>query len=155
MARAKPYEEYVNEKTLEDIKNWKLQGQIDEWIYKKIGVGRDLAIRWKKAHKEFDDAFKKGKEELLLELEQTLYTRAKGYYITEVEEIEKVDFDIDTEQTYSRVVKRTKKTKYVWSDQCLMKALSILCPEKYREGYNAEDKDEKVASLLDKLDEML
>ena len=127
MARKKEYKDYVTDEIKEMIPKWKRQGQKDTWICSKIGVGKDLLIKWKKEHKEFDELFKNGQAQLLLELEETLYTRAKGSLIQERE---------ITNSDGRETIK--VKEKYIWSDKCLEMALKRLAPDVWGDKLNID-----------------
>ena len=135
MARGRPslkYEEIVTDEIKGMIPKWKRQGQTDEWIAKKIGVSKYKIQEWKKEFSSFSSLFKKGKDDLLLELEETLYTRAKGTYIQEEEIVE------------SPTGTTTKfKKRYVWSDKCLEMALKKLDPDKWGDKVSVDNDDLK------------
>jgi len=144
MAAKKHYKEYVKEEHFDLIPKWKRQGQKDDWVAKKIGIGKDLLIRWKKEHVEFRELFKKGTAELLLDLEETLYTRAKGY----IKNTKEYMLDKD-----GKPVKSTIKVKetFIWSDSNLQFALKKLDPEKWGDKKVEEEKiNIHISDLRDK-----
>jgi len=141
----KKYEDYITKEIKELIPKWKRQGQKDDWIAKKIGVGKNKIIDWKKERKEFRELFKMGTAELLLDLEETLYTRAKGHMVIE-KEITKDNEGKETVKT---------KEKYIWSDPCLSMALKKLDPDKWGDNQQEETQEEKLKRLLEKLDDRL
>lgn len=132
MASKKEYGEYVTKEVLENIPKWKRQGQKDTWIAKKIGIGITTLKKWKKNNASFASVFKKGTEDLLMELEETLYTRAKGSFIRDKE------YMLDKN---GKVIKDTIKVKekFIWSDSNLQFALKKLNPERW--GDNEEDRN--------------
>jgi len=111
MAKKKHYKDYVNKEVLTKIQAWRRDGKIEKDIFKAIGVGVHLANQWKKEHKEFSQALKKGLNESLMEVENAFYKRALGYYITEEEVTEETNGAGD-------IIKRTvkKKKRFIWSD---------------------------------------
>ena len=143
------YKSVVTKEVKEMIPKWKRQGQTDEWIAKKIGVGKLKLIEWKKEFPNFANLFKKGKADLLLELEETLYTRAKGHYV----EDEEITYNSDGSE-----VRKTKK-KFIWSDSNLQFALKKLDPDKWGDikediNINIETKNasiDKVKTTMSKL----
>lgn len=145
MSIRKKYEDYITKEIKELIPKWKRQGQKDDWIAKKIGVGKNKIIDWKKERKEFRELFKMGTAELLLDLEETLYTRAKGHMVIE-KEITKDNQGKETVKT---------KEKYIWSDPCLSMALKKLDPDKWGDNQQEETQEEKLKRLLEKLDDRL
>lgn len=132
MASKKEYKKYITDEVLENIPKWKRQGQKDTWIYKKIGIGKTLASKWKKEHEKFKEAFENGLNDLLMDLEETLYTRAKGYFVRDKE------FKLDKN---GKVINDTIKVKekFIWSDSNLQFALKKLNPERW--GDNEEDRN--------------
>jgi len=120
------YNEYITQEIKEEIPKWKRQGQTDRWIAKKLGIGITKLGEWRKEKPELAELFKKGREDLLLDLEETLYTRAKGYTRSNKE------YQLDEK---GRVIKSSIKVKetFIWSDSCLMMALRKLDPKKWGE----------------------
>jgi hypothetical protein len=63
-------------------------GNTSQGIADEIGVGLSTVELWKKQHKEFMDAIKKGRADLVTRLEGALYRRAEGYDTKEVEAVQ-------------------------------------------------------------------
>ena len=124
MARKYIFEEFVTDEIKELIPQWKRQGQKDEWIAKQIGIGITKLKDWKNEFPSFEALFKKGKAQLMLELEETLYTRAKGYTKSLRE------YRLDNNGKIIPQSIRIKET-YIWSDKCLEMALRKLAPDKW------------------------
>ena len=143
MACKKTYEDYITDEIKVLIPQWKRQGQTDDWIAKKLGVGKNKIIEWKKEQREFWELFKNGKEQLLLELEETLYTRAKGSLIQEKE---------ITTSGGRQTIKL--KEKYIWSDKCLEMALKRLAPEVWGDKLN-NDLNSEASKVFEELKEAL
>ena len=135
-------EDYIKKDDWYKITKWKQEGQNDDWISKQIGVGKDKLIEWKKENTEFSELFKNGRDKLLYELEQTLFTRAKGYYVTETEE------EINGN---GELIKEKKKTKYVWSDNCLSMALKQLDKNKWNDKEIGVISKENIKEILNQL----
>lgn len=55
------------------------QGYTDEEMASLIGISHDTFYRWCNEHKEFSEAKKRAKREIDLEIENSLFKRAKGY----------------------------------------------------------------------------
>jgi len=71
------------EPKLEMIKNWCRDGDIEETICEKLGVGVSTFGRYKLDYKELRDALKEGKETIDYEVENALLKRALGYSYVE------------------------------------------------------------------------
>lgn len=67
---------------LDEIAAIKKQGKTDKQIAEYLGIGVNTLIDNKKKHVELSEALKKGKNELVLQLESALYKRALGGYYT-------------------------------------------------------------------------
>ena len=131
MARKKEYSEYAKP-FLEDIVKWKEVGETDLKIHKKLHIGKTLACKWKNEFEEFRNAFKKGREELTVDLKHSLYQRAKGYFVEDTETY--------IEESDGKKKKRIhKKRRFIWSDKCMEMALNNLEPGKWN---NKQDEEE-------------
>lgn len=135
-------EDYIKKEDWYKITKWKQEGQTDDWIANVLGVGKNKIIEWKEENKEFKELFKNGREQLLYELEQTLFTRAKGYFIEETETVKNGD---------KEVIKETVKKKYVWSDNCLSMALKQLDKNKWNDKEIGVISKENIKEILNQL----
>ena len=86
MARKGLYHEWLKPDNLERLRGWARDGDTDEIIAKKIGINKGTIYDWKKRFPEFDDALKKGKEIVDIEVENALLNRAIGYDRWEIKE---------------------------------------------------------------------
>jgi DNA-binding XRE family transcriptional regulator len=77
IGRPSTYETHI-EPYLKEIKSWKLEGFTDEDIAKKLGINRQTFRKFKKEKQAFFDALKKSMEDLVLDVERSLYAKAKG-----------------------------------------------------------------------------
>lgn len=127
------FDEYVTQEIKDNIPKWKRQGQTDEWIAKNIGVGYAKLREWKKEFSAFSALFKKGKEDLMLELEETLYSRALGKNVEETETVT---------DGQGNVISVKSKTKHIWSDSNLQFALSRLDRKKWADAEREEFRKE-------------
>ncbi len=131
----KTYEEYCKPH-LEKIKEMKLGNYTDLEIYKWLGIGKDLAGRFKNKHEDFRKAFHEGKQALLCKLENTMYRRGEGYFIEEEEEVIEI-------RDGKKYVKKIKRKRWHSSDKCLVESVKKLDRET---GQNAwiEKTEQKV-----------
>jgi hypothetical protein len=118
-SRRKIYEEWITEDVKKKIPQWKKQGDTDEQIYKRIGVSRNIMIRWKKTYPEFAKLFEKGREELVLELRDSMFKRGLGY----TKKLK--EYKLDKEGKIDPASVKVKEI-YIHSDQCLFKSLAWL-----------------------------
>lgn len=108
---------------LDRIPKWRRDGLTEEQVAKRLGIAYSTLSLYKTKYSEILEALKKGKEELVEELEDSLYKRAMGF---EYEE---------TEITATRDGKRVKKVKkFIPPDVgALCFALKNLMPDKWRD----------------------
>lgn len=66
------------------VEGWARNGLTDEQIAKNLGIGLTTFYKHKKEQSEFNEALKKGKEVIDLEVENALLKRALGYEYKEV-----------------------------------------------------------------------
>ena len=81
MGRRSKYETHV-QPYLEDIRRWVIdlnEGQIAE----KLGITQASFDKYKKENEELQKALVMGKQDLAIELKDTLRKKAKGFYYTE------------------------------------------------------------------------
>ena len=71
---------------LDRIPKWRRQGMTEEQICKKLDVAVSTFSVYKNKYMELMEALKKGKEELIEELQDSLYKRALGYEYEEIKE---------------------------------------------------------------------
>ena len=129
---ATQYSDIITSKDdLEFVRKAKKAGLTNEQIYKKLGIGKDLGIKWRKEVFEFGEAFKKGREELTIDLKNTLYTRALGY----TKQLK--EFKLDENGSIDKSTVKVKEI-YVYSDACLLKSLSHLAKDEFGEIFKQE-----------------
>ncbi len=79
-----------------------IKGATNEEIAKAFGISTRTFIRWRQEHESLDKAVTGGKDVADSKVERSLYQRALGYQITDVEKI--LEFDTKTgEQKPARV----------------------------------------------------
>lgn len=78
------YAEWITADGLLQIEGWARDGLIDEQIAHNIGIARQTLYDWKKRYPDIDDALKRGKAPVDIEVENALLKRAKGFEYEEV-----------------------------------------------------------------------
>lgn len=81
------YEKWLLPENLTLIQGWRRDGLSDEQVAKNIGINRSTLYAWIDRYKEFSDAYKKGSETAIYEVENALFKSACGYDVTEAETI--------------------------------------------------------------------
>ena len=74
---------------LDNIKEWAASGLTNKQIANKLGMSESCYYKYKSTIAEFKESIKKGREEAIKELENTLFTSATGY-VRKVKKYEKV-----------------------------------------------------------------
>ncbi len=86
------YKEWITQDGLDRIRGYARDGYSDAQIAKNIGISRTYFYEWLKKYPDIADALKKGREPVVVALEDALYKAGLGYeYIETVEEITQVD----------------------------------------------------------------
>ena len=88
------YNDWLTEDALTKVTAWARDGLTQEQIAHNIGIAPPTLCAWKSKHSEFNEALKKGKEVVDIEVENALYKRAIGYEDEEVT-IERVEVGTD------------------------------------------------------------
>lgn len=83
MAQRK-YKYWISPEGLTKVRGWAQRGLIDEQISHNIGINTATLYTWKNKYDEFNDALKKGKEIVDIEVENALLKKALGTNVTEV-----------------------------------------------------------------------
>lgn len=81
--RQRKYADFLKEDGLLKVAAWARDGDTDENIAKRIGVGRRAIYEWKQKYPEFAEALRKSRMAVDIEVENALYNRATGTTITE------------------------------------------------------------------------
>jgi transposase-like protein len=83
MAKGK-YHEWLGPDGLLKLEAWARDGLVDEQIAENMGIHPSTLYEWKKKHPEINEALKKGKEVVDIQVENALLKRAMGYTFEEV-----------------------------------------------------------------------
>jgi len=127
---------------LDRIPKWRRNGMTEAQIAKKLGIAMSSFSLYKLKHSEFSETLKNSKEELIENLEDSLFRRAMGYSYEET----KIEKESDGR------AKITKTTKELPPDVgALIFALKNLAPGKWKNDdrfiiQRSED-DEKQADM--------
>ena len=106
MAKGK-YHEWIEPDGLLKLEAWARDGLVDEQIAENMGIHPSTLYEWKKKYPEINEALKKGKEVVDIQVENALLKRAMGYKYTEV--IKEPVIDKETGKTKMVVVKEVTK----------------------------------------------
>lgn len=79
------WDPWLAEDGLTKIQGWARDGLIEKQIAKNMGVAESTLRGWKNRFPEIAEALRKGKEVVDREVENALYKRALGYWVTETE----------------------------------------------------------------------
>lgn len=79
MPRKGKYEEWLKDDKLLILEGWAREGLTDEQIAHNIGINVATLYDWKKKYTNIDNALKKGKEVVDIQVENALLKRALGY----------------------------------------------------------------------------
>lgn len=120
--RKSKYETHVMP-NLERIPKWRRDGMTEEWVAKKCGVAYSTLKEYINKYSALSVAIKKGRENLVEELEDSLYKRAMGFSFEEIKEEYESNF----------LTKKTKTIKFVAPDTgALIFALKNLRGDKWK-----------------------
>ena len=104
MARWDPW---LTEDGLLKIQGWARDGLIEKQIAHNMGVSITTLKSWKGKFPQLVEAISKGKEVVDREVENALYKRALGYWVTETKTTTLPDGDVKTEETHRHIVPDT------------------------------------------------
>lgn len=162
MAKGK-YHEWLTDDGLIKLKGWARDGLSNEQIAKNIGINPDTLYTWIKKFPEIDEALKKGKEVVDIEVENALLKRAMGYeyeevktYIEETDgkkkkKVEKTTKHVPADVTAGIFWLRNRKG-LVWSNRDVVDIKKIEAETEFtKERTKLIKGDKKDTSLLDEL----
>lgn len=85
------YPDWLTEDGLIKLEGWARDGLTDEQIAHNVGIARGTLYSWKKEYPDIDEALKRGKEVIDMEVENALLRRALGFEYEELKDIQEVD----------------------------------------------------------------
>ena len=104
MARWDPW---LTDDGLLKVTGWARDGLIEKQIAKNMGVAYSTLKLWKTKFPKLVEALAKGKEVVDREVENALYKRALGYWVTETKTTTLADGSVRTEETHRHIVPDT------------------------------------------------
>ena len=97
------YHDWITDDGLKKLEAWARDGLTDEQVAKNIGINRTTLYDWKNRFPDIDNALKRGKEVVDIEVENKLLQKAMG--------LEYEETDTWVEEVYGVQKKRIKKIK--------------------------------------------
>jgi len=123
------YEKWLLPENLTLVQGWRRDGLSDIQIANNIGINQSTLYDWLKRFDKFSEAYKKGSETSIYEVENALFKAACGYDVEEAEKVEIIGPD-GSVTTQKRLRKRhippnvgaicfilKNKRKDVWKDK--------------------------------------
>lgn len=131
---------------LNRIPAWRKQGLTEKQVAKRLGIAYSTLNNYKLEHLELMEALKKGREELVEELEMSLYRKAMGFEYEETEEYVEMKGD-------KIAVKRKKiiKKNALPDTGALAFALKNLDPENWKDKRENQISGEIKTNSFDEL----
>lgn len=129
MVQAK-YKQWLTKGGLTKIRGWAQRGLVDEQIAHNIGINVATLYTWKKKYDEIDNALKKGKEIVDLEVENSLLNLATGKSTSVTKTSKIVNYEDD--------VLRVKRNQWINQHRT---------EEKYEEYSEEELQDEAILQV--------
>jgi hypothetical protein len=112
---------------LNDISTWRKNGLTEEEIYTRLGISNYAWYKYKNEHNELNETIKNGDQNLIFELEKTLYKKALGYQFTETKTI----YQENAKGNVNKKIETTIKS-VIPSDTALIFSLTNLKPKKWK-----------------------
>ena len=75
-------ENWMTEEKLLQLQKWGEEGLSYELIARNMGISRNMLQRWRNEHYEIDEAILLGREVATGKVEEALFKKCTGYYIT-------------------------------------------------------------------------
>lgn len=147
MAKGK-YKEWLEPDKLLLLEGWARDGLTDEQIAKNIGINVATLYGWKNKYDNINNALKKGKEVVDIEVENALLKRALGYEY----EYEETTTEVKSDENGNVTERHTKKTKKFIPPDTTAQIfwLKNRRPDKWRDKWEIVDDN-----AIEKLDEIL
>ena len=82
--------EYLVAPRLKEVEDWAKIGVTEAVIARKLGISVRSLNTYKKQHKQFLQAIKRGREDLIIDVKLSMAQSAKGFYYKETTEPDKI-----------------------------------------------------------------
>jgi transcriptional regulator with XRE-family HTH domain len=129
------------------VEHYRKQGISDLQIAQNLGISKNTFYQYLNRYKDFRDAYKRGKAEIVEQIENSIYKRALGF------EYEEVTTEAKTDSEGNIIEKHIKKIKkYVPPDATTaIFLLTNLNNKKYKRNpdYNLIEEQEKEEVVID------
>lgn len=93
----------IVKENLDHIKKWAELGATEEQIAESLGLSRSAFSEYKKDFKELNDVLKKARVKLVIDLKDTLVSRAKGFEYEEKKQYIKKDEVTGNKTQYTEI----------------------------------------------------
>lgn len=101
------WDQWLTDDGLLRIQGWARDGLIDKQIARNMGVSWTTLKTWKNRFPELAEAMRKSKDAADREVENALYKRALGYWVTETKTVTLPDGDMRVEEIHKHVAPDT------------------------------------------------
>jgi hypothetical protein len=119
---------------LEEIEAWRTDGQTISQIAESLDIPKSTLESYIKKHSDLKDVLKQTKDILLNKLKKSLYQRAMGYEFVSTSRTrhERKKILPDGTEVIETEVTITENKRWIYSDKCLIFALTNLDPENWK-----------------------
>lgn len=135
---------------LETVELWASMGLSDIQIAFNLGISKDTFYRYKKAHSDFSDSLKRGKNRANFKVENALYKKATGYTIHETGavKVKETYYDDQGRKCTKEDVKLVDYEKEVPADVAAIKFWLVnRSPERWTDNPNKAEIDKALLKL--------
>ena len=141
MSRRPKYQDYLTESGLLRLESWASDGLLNKDIAANIGVAEGTFYNWINKYDEINEALKRGREPVVITIENALIKKSKGF------EYEETTTEIWVDDDGNKRQKVTKHKRYSPPDtSAAIFLLKNYKPNKYR-NYNDLTKKQIEAEL--------
>lgn len=151
-------EEWLKKDKLALIEEWAGNGLFDKQIAHNMGVGITTFYRYKK-YPEFNEAIKRGKEVIDIEVENALYKKCLGYNVPVKKcfKIKNVKYNENGRkiEEYEEIIEKEEEMHIPADTTAQIFWLKNRRPKEWRERINQEELNESSAGVINDLVEAL
>jgi len=126
------------------VEHYKKQKLSDKQVAYNLGISQDTFYTYLKKYPEFSEGYKRGKLEIIEQLENAMYRRALGY------EFDEVTTEIKTDQEGNVIFKHMKKIKkhYAPDPTSNIFLLTNLNNEKYKRNPDPDTSTDETKEIV-------